>query len=196
MSSRSTPLILAVVLSTKAVMIAFLLGGDVMNQVQLATRYTARVSFPLFLIVYSASSLLRLWPNDLTKMLVRNRRQWGLGFAFSHSVHLAALATYLIGFGHQSSVTTLFGGGAAYVLMYLMAATSNGASMKALGIWWKRLHTLGIHTLWFVFAFTYFGRLFSQEQFMTGAVAMTFALAALGLRIAAWTRARRTRAAA
>jgi methionine sulfoxide reductase heme-binding subunit len=190
MSTRLAPIILAFVLSAKAVMIGALLGADFTEQLRLAARYTARVSFPIFLITYSASSLLRLWPNDWTRTIARHRRQWGLGFAWAHTVHLAALTGFQIATNDMPSTQTLIGGGGAYVIMYAMAFTSNNASMKAMGKWWKRIHTLGIHWLWFIFAFSYFGRLF-DERWMQGSILFPLCLIALGLRIAASTKAGR-----
>lgn len=187
--TRSGPLIVAAALAGLGLLAGFLLGHDYETQWLLAARYTARASFAVFLIVYSASSLLRLWPNEMSKGLVRYRRQWGLGFALAHTIHLAALAYYNILLLNMPGLQALLGGGMAYGLMFVMAATSNTASMRALGIWWKRIHTLGIHWIWFVFTFSYFGRLFDPERWTQGAVLLPFCLGALGLRIWAWRRA-------
>jgi methionine sulfoxide reductase heme-binding subunit len=190
LASSAAPLILAFVLSAKAVMIGFLLGGDFADQLLLASRFTARASFALFLVTYSASSLVRLWPSDATRLIMRHRRQWGLGFAWVHTVHLVALALYNIIILNMPGFQTLAGGGLAYALMYAMALTSNRSSMMALGIWWKRLHTVGIHWLWFIFTFSYFGRLFDPGRMMQGAILFPLCLAALGLRLWVWSRRR------
>jgi methionine sulfoxide reductase heme-binding subunit len=195
MGGREAPLSLAAVLSAKAIMIAMLFGDDWAGQLQLAARYTARASFPIFLIAYSASSLMRLWPGAISKALVRHRRQWGLGFAFAHTVHLAALAWYNVEILHMPATQTLLGGGLAYVLMFAMAATSNNASMRTMGKWWKRLHTTGIHWLWFIFAFSYFGRLFEAERMVQGAVGFGLCIAALGLRVLVYLRKKSASAA-
>ncbi len=164
-------------------MIAALLGRESVEIALLAARYTARIAFPLFLVTYSASSLMRLWPNETTRGLVRYRRQWGLGFALAHSIHLVALSSYTVLAHRMSALQTLAGGGLAYGLMYVMAFTSNSASMHALDVWWKRIHAAGIHWLWFIFTFTYFGRLFDPERWMQGALFFPLCLAALGLRL-------------
>jgi methionine sulfoxide reductase heme-binding subunit len=186
LASSAAPLILGFVLSVKAVMIGFLLGGDFADQLLLASRFTARASFALFLVTYAASSLVRLWPGNATRLIMRHRRQWGLGFAWAHSVHLVALALYNIVILNMPGVQALAGGGLAYALMFVMALTSNRASMKALGVWWKRIHSAGIHWLWFIFAFSYFGRLFDPERMMQGVILFPLCLAALGLRL--WSR--------
>jgi methionine sulfoxide reductase heme-binding subunit len=191
MDKRYAPFVIAFVVSIKALMVAFLLGADFTEQLRLAARYTARASFAIFIVTYSASALLRLWPSDLTKSLVRHRRQWGLGFALVHTVHLAALSWFNIAIANTPGLQTLLGGGLAYGLMYVMAFTSNDSSVKALGVWWKRIHTAGIHWLWFIFTFSYFGRLFDPAMAAQGYVLFPICLAALGLRLAAWTKARR-----
>jgi methionine sulfoxide reductase heme-binding subunit len=193
-ASPAAPLILAFVLSVKVLMIAALLGDDFADQLLLAARYTARASFAMFLVTYSASSLLRLWPNAATKLLVRNRRQWGLGFALAHIVHLAALAAYNVQVLNMPQTQTLLGGGLAYVLMFVMALTSNDRSRKALGRWWKRIHSAGIHWLWVIFTFSYFGRLFDPGRAAQGAVLFPLCLAALGLRVWVYLRQRQNKA--
>jgi methionine sulfoxide reductase heme-binding subunit len=196
MNARTFPLLLAVMLSLGAVGLGMLIGGDGLEQARLAARWTARVGFPVFILTYSASSLVRLWPNGLWKTVLRHRRQWGLGFALTHSVHLVALASFNVILGEMPKLVTLIGGGGAYAILYVMAFTSNTASMRALGIWWKRIHTLGIHWLWAVFTFSYAGRLFDPERMAQGMILFPLCLGALGLRIASALSARRRRASA
>ncbi len=196
MNARTFPILVAVLLSIGAVGLALIVGDDSLEQARLAARWTARVGFPVFILTYSASSLVRLWPQDIWKTLLRFRRQWGLGFALTHSVHLVALSLYNSLAQSVPTLVTLAGGGGAYVILYAMALTSNNESMRALGVWWKRLHTLGIHWLWFIFTFSYAGRLFDPERMTQGLILFPICLAALGLRIAAAFNARRKRVSA
>jgi DMSO/TMAO reductase YedYZ heme-binding membrane subunit len=168
------------------VALAIAAGDDAVERARLAARWTARVGFPLFILTYIASSLHRLWPNERTRTLLRERRWWGLSFAAAHTVHLAALVTYLQISGEVRPVSTLIGGGLGYVLLFAMAATSNKAAMRAFGRNWKRLHTMGIHYIWLIYAISYSGRLFDPERQMIGLVFTPIALAALGLRL--WAR--------
>lgn len=193
--ARRWPLLLGLVLSLGALEVGLARGATAVEGWQLAARWTARVGFPVFLVTYAASSLLRLAPNALTKALVRDRRWWGLGFAASHTVHLVALTKYNLLLGHTPSLSTLAGGGGAYAILYVMAFTSNDAAMRALGRNWKRIHTLGIHWLWFIFAFSYFGRVMEGREMPYSAVTLSLAVAALGLRIAVWLSARGRRLA-
>jgi len=172
-----------------AVACAFAMGHDTLEQWRLASRWTARVGFPIFILTYLASSLYRLRPGERTRALLRQRRYWGLGFAASHTVHLAALVTYLRISGDTRPASVLIGGGFGYVLLYAMALTSNQAAMRALGRNWKRLHTLGIHYLWFIYAFSYAGRLFDPERMSIGLVFTPIAVMALAVRV--WARLRR-----
>ncbi len=188
--TRSGPLLIGGGLAGLALLVGFWLGPDEETGWLLAARYTARASFAVFLIAYSASSLLRLWPNGMTKALVRYRRQWGLGFALAHTIHLAALAYYNIIILNMPGLQSLIGGGLAYGLMFVMAATSNNASMHVMGRWWKRVHIAGIHWIWFVFTISYFGRLFDPNRWAQGAMLFPLCMAALGLRMWAWRKAR------
>jgi DMSO/TMAO reductase YedYZ heme-binding membrane subunit len=163
-------------------------GDDTVERAQLAARWTARVGFPIFVLTYLASSLYRLRPNERTRALLKERRWWGLSFAVAHTVHLIALIAYLQISGDTRPASVIVGGGIGYVLLYAMVLTSNHRSQRALGKNWKRLHTLGIHYIWFIFAFSYSGRLFDPERWLTGAVFTPVALAALGVRL--WARFR------
>ncbi len=185
----ATPLLIGLVAGLLAIALAFVATPVPADQALLAARWTARAALPLFLAAYLASSLLRLWPTALTRALVRRRRQWGLGFALAHSIHLVALAVNVILFRPRPA-ETLIGGGVAYLLIYLMALTSNDASMRLLGRWWKRLHRLGIHVVWLVFTVSYVGRFTDgdPDHFATALVLAPLMIAALALRL--WARFR------
>ena len=152
---------------------------------ELAARWTARVGFPLFLLVYLASSLTRLWPGGWRRTMLRDRRFWGLGFAACHTVHLFALAVFLKLGDETRPLAAIIPGALAYALLYAMAATSTDAAMRKLGRNWKRLHSVGIHYLWLIFTLTYAVRTLDPETQIEGVVGTALALGALGLRIAA-----------
>jgi methionine sulfoxide reductase heme-binding subunit len=192
---RRWPLALGLAVALLAVEAGLSVTPDWIEGWQFAARWTARVGFPIFILTYSASSLLRLWPNALTKALVRDRRWWGLGFAASHTVHLCALVTYLSLLEEPPLLTTVLGGGLAYALLYAMALTSNDAAQRAMGRNWKRLHTAGIHWLWAVFVITYGGRVAAGKEMPYAGICVAVAFAALGLRIAASLKTRRLRLA-
>lgn len=180
---KSTPLLVGLFAGLAAIGAAFLAGGSNADIALHAARWTARTALPVFLVAYLASSLLRLWPSNISRPLMRRRRQWGLGFALAHTIHLAALAVNVLVFGPSREPETLIGGGLAYVLIFLMALTSNNWSIAKLGRNWKRLHVFGIHYIWLIFAISYASRLGDPEKFMTGLVFTPIMLGALALRL-------------
>jgi methionine sulfoxide reductase heme-binding subunit len=161
---------------------------------RLAARYTARFAFLLFLPVYAASAWHRLAPSAASRFVLARRRALGLAFASAHTVHLAALTGALRAAGETPDPATLVGGGGAYLLTFAMAATSSDAAVRRLGRHWRKLHRVGVHWLWFVFAFSYAGRVAAGDAFF--APFLVLALGALALRLVAWRTRRRTPARA
>jgi methionine sulfoxide reductase heme-binding subunit len=158
------------------------LGIDDTESWRLAARWTARVGFPIFLMTYSASSLYKIAPSALTRGLLRTRRQWGLGFAIAHSIHLFALVTFLRISGEVPPALTLYGGGFGYIMLYTMALTSNDRAMEMLDRNWKYLHSFGIHTLWVIYTFSYAKRLIVPDPQLIPRLFTALALGALMLR--------------
>lgn len=123
---------------------------------QLWARYTARLSFFLFLAGYLASPLYELTQSKAADWLRRNRRNAGLSFGLAHIIHLGALIGFLVVAGETTDPVTLIVGGGAYLTMFAMMATSNDAAIRRMGQTnWRRLHKFGAHYLALVFAFTY-----------------------------------------
>lgn len=188
--AKSWPAWFGLLLGLAALMAALQLDAAESEEWRHAASWTARTGLFLFLAAYCARPLAQLAPNRFTKALLRQRRYWGLGFAASHTVHLAALSTYLTVSSETPPIAILIGGGLGYVLLYAMALTSNTASMKAFGARWKLLHRTGIHYLWFIFAFSYFGRVNDPDRAATGLVLFALVVLAGLLRFAAWRRKR------
>ena len=125
---------------------------------QLWARYTARLSFFLFLVVYLASPLYEVGQTRASQWLRANRRNAGLSFGVAHIIHLGALVWFLIVSESPTSLVTIGVGGGAYVAMFAMLATSTDGAIRRLGTThWRRLHKFGVHYLAFVFAVTYTG---------------------------------------
>lgn len=169
---------------------------------QLFTRYTARVSFLMFLLVFVARPVFVLWPSPTTVAMVRQRRHFGLAFGLAHGIHLLGIISYLWIIGsvlEASDAVPAFG----YLMVGLMAITSNNWSVRTLGRGWKVLHKFGLYVIFAIFFLAYAGRLFgAYDDVPEAAVAMgakaiyagLFALAviALGLRVAAFFKTRLT----
>lgn len=186
---RRWPLALGMVVGLASLYLGLSLGASEPEAWNLAARYTARVGLPIFLLAYAASSLLRLAPLPTTRALVRDRRWWGLAFAFTHTVHFGAL--YMAVTTRGDSLSLLAPGAVAYLAILAMALTSSDAAMKALGANWKRLHRTGIHVIWLVFTLAYAKRIPEADTMITGLVGTALCLLAAGLRLAAWRKTRR-----
>lgn len=174
-----------------------LAGADLQARWQLATRYTAQVSYPLFLLTFVASSLVRLFPNGWTLALMRNRRWWGLSFAACFFLHLVALLTYNWLRDRFPPAGFLDRGVWAYAVLLAMVLTSTDAARRRFGRWWKILHSVGMWGFFFIFVLAFYvDALMAQKvpEFTPLAEPYTLpGLAALALKLAAWVQGRRQR---
>lgn len=159
-----------------------------------AARYTARFSFPIFIAAWSASALAILWPGGWRSVMLRRRRAIGLSFAAAHFVHLAALLVVVLVFGAERSMATIYGGGFGYVMVALMALTSNDWSVRRIGSRnWKVLHTFGALVIAVIFAVSYAGRLDIKPWLAIPALSLLGG--AVLLKAAAWIKKRAPRGA-
>ena len=154
-----------------------------------ATRATALVAFPFWLLVFTTSSWARLMPGPTTKLLRSRRRALGLAFATAQGIHGLAILT-LTRFDDQvmtGSISDL-GGGFGFVMIAAMSATSTDAAVKRLGAKrWRALHQLGQLTLAVVYLVTYSGLVARKSAFWPG---LAILLAAFALRGASYLRSR------
>jgi sulfoxide reductase heme-binding subunit YedZ len=171
---------------------ALLISPDLVEGVRMVIRLTARTSLVFFLLAFIASALTRLWPMPETAWLLRHRRAFGLAFAVSHAVHLAAIIAFakldVPGFAHQSSFANFVTGGIAYVFIALMAATSWDGAVRWLGLQrWRLLHAVGAYYIWVSFVVTFSKRIPMSAGYVVPVVVL---FAALLLRVSskAWTR--------
>jgi methionine sulfoxide reductase heme-binding subunit len=165
-------------------------GGWTHEGALMATRLTARFSFPIFLLAWSASALAALFPGGWRSALLRRRRAVGLSFAAAHGVHLAFILNVVLVFHHAPPMVTVYGGGFVYVLIAAMALTSNDAAIAAMGRKaWKALHATGGVAILLIFANSYAARLKTMPWL--GAPALLLIALAVTLKLAAWTRRNR-----
>ncbi|BBB13202.1 hypothetical protein [Sphingopyxis sp. FD7] len=149
---------LTLALAAMALAFLFAIGWDTEGY-RMVIRATARTSLVLFLAAFAASAAFKLWPGLFTRWLRRNRRQLGLGFAMSHFIHaLAIIALWRSDpsvFWLLSNPRSIATGGAAYVFIALLAATSFDRMAKLLGSkLWSRLHWWGAWIVALSFIFT------------------------------------------
>jgi methionine sulfoxide reductase heme-binding subunit len=154
----------------------------------LGARYTARFSFLWFLMVFVSRPLATMWPGPATRWMLRRQRHLGLTFALAHFIHLGALAEFVRVSGRPANPVTVIVGGFGYVMLALMAATSNDASVRRLGANWKRIHRFGMYYLLFVFVATYLTRFTMRkapEPLGIYVGLLTLAVCAVGIRVVA-----------
>lgn len=147
-------------------------------------RVTARSSFVLFLLAFTASAAARRWPGEVTRWQLANRRQIGLGFVVSHTIHAAAIASFAaldpVGFHAATSPGNFVSGGLAYAFIVLMAVTSFDGAVRWLGARrWRVLHLTGLYFLWVSFVITFGKRIPMSGGYVLPVVVL---LAALALR--------------
>jgi hypothetical protein len=174
--------------------LAYLAAGGGEFGWRAAIRLSAKTSLALFTAAFVASSVRALWPNELTRWLLANRRYVGVSFAASHAIHLfVILALMRVAPGFEIQTPTLIGGGLAYVFLAAMAATSFDRSAAWLGARrWHLLHKTGMYYCWFIFFISYVPRMLAESPLYFPFVAVL--LGGIGLRALAARRsaARRT----
>ncbi|MBA1378884.1 ferric reductase-like transmembrane domain-containing protein [Pseudomonas brassicacearum] len=140
-----------------------IINPDLTEGVRSAIRATARSSFVLFLLAFTASAFAVLVPSPLSKSLVRERRFIGLAFAFSHLIHAVLIYWYgQLNTEFWPGRTTLGNvpGTVGYVFVLLLALTSFKSTTRLIGATaWKRLHTTGMWVLAAIFAYSNFKRI-------------------------------------
>jgi hypothetical protein len=191
-------LIAAVTLLLLAMSAAILeLAGTGEAGLRMLIRATARSSLALFGAVFAASSLRSLWRTPATGWLLRQRRYLGLSFAISHALHLLAILglSLVLGDAFEVDLVTVIFGGGAYLMIALLAATSSDRAYAWLGrSRWHWLHWVGVYWIWIIFANSYTARAVMAIARGTESLAYlpvaVFIWALLGVRIAAWRRAR------
>ncbi|NWH09012.1 MAG: hypothetical protein HXY22_10290 [Alphaproteobacteria bacterium] len=185
-------LAVAAALALAAAVTAWSLGGT--DGVRLFIRMTARSSFVLFLLAFTASALAHFWPSEGTRWLRANRRYLGLSFAVSHFVHLGAILLLLrmdpVLFHTLTNPVTIISGAIAYVFIAAMALTSFDAAVRAMGAGaWKTLHTMGTWYIFISFAVAY-GKRAPGDPFYQGFAAVLLLVLVLKLAHLLSARAR------
>ncbi|WP_155926786.1 hypothetical protein [Mycolicibacterium sp. CBMA 234] len=129
-------------------------------------RITARTSAVLFLLAFTASAAYRLWPNDATKWVRRNRRYLGVAFAGSHLVHAGFIVASVVLSSARFKAGVERTPHAVYVLdtiaygfILAMAITSFDRIAKQMQYaTWRRLHVIGSYVIWLTFFVAYWRR--------------------------------------
>lgn len=183
-------------LATITVLLAAVVLGDAAahgfdaESTRAAVRVTARTSFVLFCLAYSAAALVRFWPSTWTRWQRRNRRQLGLAFAISHGMHALALAAFASAlpetFKQETSIGMFVAGGIGYGFIIAMAATSFDRTAAAIGPRaWSWLHGVGAFYIWVGFVNAFGSRALARPGYW---VFVGILLAVMALRLLAMRR--------
>ena len=153
--------------------------------VRLVIRATARMSLVLFALAFTASAMAELFPSEMTRWQLSNRRCLGVSFAASHFIHLGAIVTLAVLdralFWKLTNVSTIVLAGAAYFFIAAMTVTSFDATARWLGPRkWRLLHLVGGWYIWISFAVAV-GKRVPLDSFYWPMAALVLAIAAVRL---------------
>ncbi len=158
---------------------------------------SVRLAVPWLFIAFAASSLVYVFPNNLTKWIMRNRRIIGLCFALGMAWQLFFILWFVIGsfdyyMEEAYSYYDLSEQIPGYMVLFAMTFTSFkfGRSMLSPGQW-RILHKGSIYFLWGVVWGTYWFELYFYDDIQAlDFVYYWMGIAAWGVRIVAWTKKR------
>ena len=144
-------------------------------------RLTARTSLTLFLIAFVASSLFKLFPNELTKWILKRRRAFGLSFVVSHLMH--AVAIYNLAkldfalFKQLTNIVSYVAGGSCYLVIILLGATSFHPVRRLMAPQtWAKLHTFGVWYIWLFFLINFGKRVPHNPMYIIAIIPIIIAL--------------------
>ena len=168
--------ILIMVISFLGYAIVFFQQGYQEEGIRQAIRLSARFSVVLFSIAFAGSGIHQYFPNSFTYWIFRNRKFFGICFAFNHLIHLLFLFILQKEFHPVFDLAngfSLMAGGIAYLFIVLMLLTSFSFFEKMIS-WknWKRLHTVGGYWIWTVFMSSNIKRVFRGEWSYTPVVVL------------------------
>lgn len=174
-------------ISLAMIFVSFNMYGISEASLRLTLRETARLSLILFLLAYIASSLHQVLRNDLSRWLMRHRRDIGIAFGVSHLIHLMLIFTLMANDAVSSPLeitdaSSLIVGIIGYVLIIMMLITSNDFSVRRLGRKkWKRLHTTGMHYVFITFLVSYLSLL--EKDLMLNSIPVALLCMSLAIRL-------------
>jgi hypothetical protein len=173
----------AAVAAALAVGTGSFVGATADDALHAELRFTARLAFTLFALVFAASPWHRLRPSPVSAWMRRNRRALGLSFFVAFAVHGVLVVRLVL--VHSAPNVVLVFGGLAFLLAALMAATSfDGTASLIGGRAWRALHTTGSWYLATLFALAYASRVQRPAYWPE----LLIVLGLLALRIAARRR--------
>jgi methionine sulfoxide reductase heme-binding subunit len=157
--------------------------------IRVAIRVTARISFVLFLGAFLGNALYCLVPAAATRWLKANKDRFTLGFAASHTVHLACILTLVAVIGREHVFNGTIMPVPFTIGLLFIYALATGVLFRHLPFWSSRFEALAHWYLMALFAVSFMRHAMMRPLFYTPFVLV--AAIAAGLRIAAAMRSRR-----
>ena len=149
--------------------------------IRVAIRTTARISFVLFLGAFLGDALYRLWPAAATRWLKANKDGFVLGFAASHTVHLAFILALVVAIGRENALKGIMvvAFTTGFLFIYALAA---GILFRHLTFFSSHFEPLAHYYLMSLFVVSFTRHAMTRPLFYTPFVAV--AVTALVMRIA------------
>jgi methionine sulfoxide reductase heme-binding subunit len=156
--------------------------------IRVAIRATARISFVLFLGAFLGDALYCFVPAATTRWLKASKDGFVLGFAASHTVHLAFILTLVVAIGreHAFKGTMVVAFTTGFLFIYALAA---GVLFRRRPFLSSHLESLAHYYLMSLFVVSFTRHAMTRPLFYTPLALVAFL--ATGLRIAAAMRSRR-----
>ena len=157
--------------------------------IRVAIRTTARISFVLFLGAFIGNALHSLVPAASTRWLKANKDRFTLGFAASHTVHLAFILTLVAVIGREHVFTGLIMLVAFPIGFLFIYALAAGILFRQLTFFSSHFETLAHFYLMSLFVVSFTRHAMTSPLFYTPLLFV--AVTALGVRIAVAARSRK-----
>jgi sulfoxide reductase heme-binding subunit YedZ len=159
--------------------------------IRLAIRTTARISFVLFLGAFLGNALYRLVPAAATRWLKENKDRFTLGFAASHTAHLAFILALVAALGREHLLNEL---GWIVVVAFLTGflfiyALAADVLFRHRTLWSARFEAFAHYYLMVLFVVGFALSGIARPLFYAPFILV--AVTAIGVRIAAAVRSRR-----
>ena len=190
------PISLAVIM--RMVPLDMFTARDISSVIQ----FSVRCSVPWLYLAFAASSLVVLFPGEISRWVLRNRRYIGLCFAAAMAWQLTFIvwmvtshwSYYIAEVYLFSDVVVQIPG---YLFLIAMTVTSFRPGRRMLsGQQWRTLHKTAIYFLWGTVWSTYWYELYYYNDIQFIDYLFYWAgFIAFGLRVAAWSQKRWTLAA-
>ena len=156
--------------------------------IRVAIRATARISFVLFLGAFLGNAFYSLVPAASTRWLKANKDGFTLGFAGSHTVHLAFILALMAAIGRENALKGLMvvAFTTGFLLIYGLAAD---VLFRHRAFWSSRFEALAHYYLISLFTVSFTRHAMKEPAFYTPLVLV--AVTAIVVRIAAAVRSKR-----